>query len=164
MGECYFWYRLARVVQYKGLLNSCVCVCVCASSCLTPFVILFYCMLALLTYCRFSCFLHCNIQLLRSHRTRCQLDGHEPSSAECRKDRIHMVFSTTSAPSVSVISSCSWLCSGDTSRLSARPQRLPGQQHVNEVAHYQAHVHVLRQSASFDIFVVSDDRFHGEHC
>ena len=32
----------------------------------------------------------------------------------------------------------------DTSCLSTRPWRLPGQQHVNEVARYQACVHVLR--------------------
>ena len=60
------------------------------------------------------------------HRTCCQLDGHEPSSAERRKDGIHMVRSITSAPPVSVRPTCSWLCSGDTSRLSTRPRRLPG--------------------------------------
>ena len=63
----------------------------------------------------------------RLDRTCCQLYGHEPSSAERRKDGIHMVRSTTSAPPVSVRSTCSWLCSGDTSRLSTRPRRLPGQ-------------------------------------
>jgi len=36
-------------------------------------------------------------------------------------------------------------CSGDTSRLSrpTRPRRLPGRQHVSEVARYQARVDVL---------------------
>jgi len=63
----------------------------------------------------------------RLHRICCQVDGHEPSSAERRKDGIHMVRSTTSAPPVSVRSTRSWLCSGDTSRLSTRPRRLPGQ-------------------------------------
>ena len=56
------------------------------------------------------------------------------------KDGIHMVRSTTSASSVSIRSTCSWLCSGDTSRLSM--------QHVNEVARYQAPVHVLRHPST----------------
>ena len=30
MGECFFWYRLTRVVPDKRPLNGCVCVCVCA--------------------------------------------------------------------------------------------------------------------------------------
>ena len=29
MGECFFWYRLTRVVPDKRPLNGCVCVCVC---------------------------------------------------------------------------------------------------------------------------------------
>jgi len=65
-----------------------------------------------------------------------------------RKDGIHMVRSISSAPSVSVISTSSWLCSGDTSRLSTRLRRLPGQQHVNEVALYKARVHVLRHPST----------------
>ena len=36
----------------------------------------------------------------------------------------------------------------DTSCLSTRPWRLPGQQHVNEVARYQACVHVLRHPST----------------
>ena len=56
------------------------------------------------------------------------------------KDGIHMVRSTTSASSVSIRSTCSWLCSGDTSCLSM--------QHVNEVARYQAPVHVLRHPST----------------
>ena len=76
--------------------------------------------------------------------------------------QIHMVHSTTSAPPVSVRTTCSWLCSGDTSRLSMRPRRLPGQQHVNEVARYQAHVHVLRHITT-DL-QQQTLRFHGQHC
>ena len=79
----------------------------------------------------------------RLHRTGRQLDGHEPSSSERHKNRIHIVHSTMSPPSVSVRSTCSWLCSGDTSRLSMRPRHLPGQQNVSEVERYQARVHVL---------------------
>jgi len=43
----------------------------------------------------------------RLHQTGHQLDGHEPSLAEHHKDGIHMVRSTTLAPSVTVRSTCS---------------------------------------------------------
>ena len=33
VGECYFWYRPARVVLDKKLLNGCVCVCALACVC-----------------------------------------------------------------------------------------------------------------------------------
>ena len=33
MGECFFWYRLTRVVPDRGPLNGCVCVCACLRAC-----------------------------------------------------------------------------------------------------------------------------------
>ena len=56
VGECYFWYRLARVVQYKGLLNSCVCVrvCVIMFNAVCHLVLLYACSTDVLSFFLFS--------------------------------------------------------------------------------------------------------------